>query len=168
MGLLSRLGASALVALLATGAEAHVSAVPGQAKAGSYEAVRFRVGHGCENLHATTAVRIEIPAGMTAARPQPKPGWTLKVERASAAKDAPVTAVTWSGALPADQFDEFAILFHLPAQPATLYFPTVQTCGAHESRWIQIPDSSGTRPKSPAPALRLIAPEPSPQGGHQH
>jgi len=155
------------LALGATTAQAHVAADPKQATAGSYQAVVFRVGHGCDDVHATTAIRVEIPAGMTAARPQPKPGWTLKTERA--APDAPVTAVTWTGLLPPDQFDEFAILFHLPKAEGTLYFPTIQTCQGAVARWTEVPQPGQSgRPEHPAPTLTLTNPEPAPEAGHHH
>jgi uncharacterized protein YcnI len=142
-------------------ATAHVAADPGRASAGAYQAVVFRVGHGCGEA-ATTALRIEVPAEMASARPQPKPGWTLEIER----QDGKVTAVTWRGELPDDQFDEFAMLFKLPDQPATLYFPTVQSCGADESQWTEIP-SAGERASHPAPAL-VVTPKAAAAETHQH
>ncbi len=60
-------------------------------------------------------------------------------------------------------FDEFAVLTKLPPQPAVLYFPTVQTCGAEESQWTGIPDPGETSLSHPAPALRVL-----PAETHQH
>ena len=90
MGVLRTLmiGAGALLALPGT-AGAHIVADPGRAEAGAYQAVVFRVGHGCGEA-ATTALRIEIPAEMASARPQPKPGWRLEIEH----REDRVTAVT--------------------------------------------------------------------------
>ena len=162
MGVLkSLLAGAALVAALPSTAAGHVAADPGRASAGAYQAVVFRVGHGCGEA-ATTALRIEIPTEMASARPQPKPGWTLEIER----QDGKVTAVTWRGELPDDQFDEFAMLFKLPDQPATLYFPTVQSCGADESQWTEIP-SAGERASHPAPAL-VVTPKAAAAETHQH
>ena len=162
MGVLRTLmiGAGALLALPGA-AGAHIVADPGRAEAGAYQAVVFRVGHGCGEA-ATTALRIEIPSEMASARPQPKPGWTLEIER----QDGKVTAVTWRGELPDDQFDEFAMLFKLPDQPATLYFPTVQSCGAEQSQWTEIP-SAGERASHPAPAL-VVTPKAAAAEPHQH
>jgi uncharacterized protein YcnI len=154
------IGAAALAALPAVAA-AHVVADPGRAEAGAYQAVVFRVGHGCGDA-ATTALRIEIPFEMASARPRPKPGWTLEIER----QDGKVTAVTWRGELPGDQFDEFAVLFKLPEQAATLYFPTVQSCGADDSQWTEIP-SAGERASHPAPAL-VVTPKAAAAETHQH
>lgn len=162
MGVLkSLLAGAALIAALPSTAAGHVAADPGRASAGAYQAVVFRVGHGCGEA-ATTALRIEVPAEMASARPQPKPGWTLEIER----QDGKVTAVTWRGELPDDQFDEFAMLFKLPDQPATLYFPTVQSCGADESQWTEIP-SAGERASHPAPAL-VVTPKAAAAETHQH
>lgn len=102
------------------------------------------------------------PQGLASARPQPKPGWTLSVEQ-----DAErVTALVWLGELPADQFDEFAVLAKLPAEPGVLYFPTVQTCGGEESQWTEIPDPGEAGLSHPAPSVRVL-----PAAGsetHQH
>lgn len=156
MALLKSVALAAGLGLAASPVLAHVGADPGQAPAGAYQTVSFRVGHGCGEA-ATTALRIETPEGLTSARPQPKPGWTLSIEKTG---DRP-TAFTWRGDLPADQFDTFAILVKLPATAGVLYFPTVQTCGAQESQWTQIPDP-GESPGSlshPAPALRVTPAE---------
>lgn len=161
MGVLKPWLMAAAFAALPGLAAAHVAADPGRASAGAYQAVVFRVGHGCGEA-ATTALRIEIPTEMASARPQPKPGWTLEIER----QDGKVTAVTWRGELPDDQFDEFAMLFKLPDQPATLYFPTVQSCGADESQWTEIP-SAGERASHPAPAL-VVTPKAAAAETHQH
>ena len=159
MGLLKPLATAALV-MAATPALAHVAADPGTAAAGRYQAVRFRVGHGCGDA-ATTALRIEIPAGMASARPQPKPGWALEIAR----DGETVSAVTWRGLLPADQFDEFAIFFKLPSQAGTLYFPAVQTCGADAAQWTEIP-GPGERASHPAPSLTLTPAAPAAETHH--
>lgn len=142
--------------LLAAGpALAHVSAEPRQAPAGAYQPVTFRVGHGCGKA-ATTALRIELPPGLASARPQPKPGWTLKIE-----KDGEIpTAITWTGDLPSDQFDEFAILAKLPHQTGPLYFPAIQTCGTETAAWNQVPEAGDTPAAldHPAPSLMVTPP----------
>src|SRR6476660_1333696 len=45
----------------------------------SYKAT-FKVGHGCA-ASPTRQVVVDIPAGMRGARPMPKPGWALDVQR---------------------------------------------------------------------------------------
>ncbi|RAK59836.1 nuclear export factor GLE1 [Phenylobacterium hankyongense] len=160
--------ATALALALASGAHAHVSAEPAEAEPGAYQVVRFRIGHGCSETQGTTALRIEIPPRIASARPQPKPGWGLAVEHGGGAAGA-VSAVVWTGRLPADQFDEFAILLRLPQAPGVLYFPAVQTCGAGQAQWTEIPDPGETgRLDHPAPALRLTPATGAPDGGHHH
>uniref|UniRef100_B0T2X3 Nuclear export factor GLE1 n=1 Tax=Caulobacter sp. (strain K31) TaxID=366602 RepID=B0T2X3_CAUSK len=144
----------ALLALLAPApALAHVVAAPGEAKAGSYAAIAFRVGHACAAGDTTLKLRVEIPDAVASARPQPKPGWTVEIEKAG----EKATALTWTGRLPDDQFDDFAVLMKLPAAPATLTFPVTQTCEKGESQWTEIPDPERPDEKltRPAPTVRL-------------
>ncbi|HEX5378252.1 MAG TPA: YcnI family protein [Phenylobacterium sp.] len=151
----SILSAAALCAIAAP-ALAHVAAEPRQAAAGAYQVITFRVGHGCGPA-ATTALRVELPLALGSARPRPKPGWKLSLER----DGERVTAVIWSGELPGDQFDEFAILARLPGQAGPLYFPTVQTCGAQQARWTEIPGDGGVAGSlaHPAPVLLVTSPQ---------
>ena len=151
-----------VVAMAAAGtAGAHVSVQPAEATAGAYQVLRFGVGHGCDGS-ATRTVRIEIPPGVPAARPQPKPGWTLAVQRAA---DGRVTAVTWAGELAADEFDEFLILMRLPPELGALPFPAIQGCDGAEAQWIEIAPAGAPRPARPAPAVTL-KPGGAPQPGH--
>lgn len=149
----------ALLALMATPAAAHVVAAPGEAKAGSYSAIAFRVGHACGAGDTTLKLRVEIPDGVASARPQPKTGWTIDVEK----EGDKATAVTWAGRLPDDQFDDFALLMKLPpltekAGARSLVFPVIQTCEKGESQWTEIPDPErpGEKLTRPAPTVRLI------------
>lgn len=150
----------ALLAMLAPApALAHVVATPGEAKAGSYSAIAFRVGHACATGDATLTLRVEIPDTVASARPQPKAGWTLAVERSDEADPAKrrTTAVSWTGRLPGDQFDDFAVLMKLPAQAGDLVFPVIQTCEKGESQWTEIadPQRPGEALTRPAPVVRL-------------
>ena len=143
-------------------ASAHVTVQPATATAGAYQVLRFGVGHGCGDKAATTALRIEIPAGVSVARPQPKPGWKLEIVRAGET----VSAIVWRGSLPLDQFDEFVMLAKLPAAGGPLAFPAIQTCGAAENRWIDSQSPGAPRPKFPAPTVTLVPA--APEGGHDH
>lgn len=149
---------------------AHVVAAPDTARAGSYAAVAFRVGHACSAGDATLKVRIEIPPGVVSARPQPKPGWTYEIEREPGAdpKAAP-SAVTYVGRLPDEAFDEFPLLMKLPAAGDTLVFPVIQTCERGETQWTEVPsaEAPGEKLSRPAATLRLTPVEPMP-AGHQH
>lgn len=152
-----RCAAIPLMFAAAAPAAAHVVADPAEGPAGGYQAVRFRVGHGCGQA-ATTTLRIEIPPQIATARPQPKPGWRLEILRVGDR----VSAVAWHGELPADQFDEFAVLFKLPSQAGPLGLAAVQTCGDQQVRWDQ-PPTDGPRPRYPAPSFRVL-----PAAGHDH
>jgi uncharacterized protein YcnI len=168
MGVLKTLAVSAAMLALAGGAQAHVSASPKEAVAGSYQVVRFGVGHACTGADATTALRLEIPEGMPAARPQPKAGWTLSIERGAGGPDA-VKAIVWRGRLPVDQFEEFVVMLRLPDKPGALFIPAVQTCGTAETRWSDIPPmDAAPRPEHPAPSIRLLPASPAAPAGHQH
>lgn len=156
-----------VLALLAAPAAAHIVIEPAAAPAGGYYAGRFRVGHGCGTA-ATTALRVELPAAIISARPQPKPGWTVEIERVPLAQAVRgeggeirerVAAITWRGRLPADQFDEFGMMFKLPAEAGALYFPAVQSCDGKEQRWTTVPaagqDWHGV--PNPAPVLTVTS-----------
>ena len=160
-----------LAALAAPLASAHVTLEQKQAPAGSYYKAVLQVPHGCKGA-ATTAIRVRIPEGVLTAKPQPKPGWTLKVAHARLAQPVAgahghmlterVTEIAWGGgSLPDEDFDEFRVLLHLPDRPGeTLYLPVVQECGATAQRWIELPETGAGRkpaaePEFPAPALLL-------------
>jgi periplasmic copper chaperone A len=164
MDLLKAAFAAALTFSTAGAAQAHVSLTPQSTAAGAYQVLRFGVGHGCDG-QATTALRIEIPDGVASARPQPKPGWTLQIERGEAEH---VRAITWRGALQADQFDEFLIQVHLPAAAGPLAFPAVQSCGTAEVRWTEPAADASGKSSRPAPAIMLTPPDTAIPGGHHH
>ena len=149
-----------LALLAATPAAAHVVAVQDTAKAGSYTAIAFRVGHACGAGDATVKLRIAIPEGVASARPQVKPGWTYAIERPADPKAAP-TAITFAGRLPDEAFDDFAVLMKLPAAGERLVFPVVQTCEKGESAWIGAPGS-----ERPAPVVTLIPNDAAPAAHH--
>jgi uncharacterized protein YcnI len=138
---------------------------PGEAPAKSYFFGAFRVGHGCAGA-ATTALRIEIPPEIVVAKPQPKPGWTLRIERAPLAQSIKgegtvaerVVAISWTGGvLPDDEWDEFGVSAKLPPTPGPLYFPATQSCGAAVERWTDIPAAGQDRHglAHPAPVLTV-------------
>jgi uncharacterized protein YcnI len=160
-----RYAAAAAALAWGGGAQAHVSLTPPSAPAGAYQVLRFGVGHGCDGK-ATTGLRIEIPAGVTVARPQPKPGWSLRIERGQ--DQGGVGAISWSGELPAQEFDEFLMLVKLPANAGPLAFPATQACGAETVRWTDAAAPGGPRPEHPAPSLVLTPAASSPEGGHEH
>jgi uncharacterized protein YcnI len=159
------LGLAAALALPAP-ALAHIVIAESQAAPGAYHVAGFQVGHGCAGA-ATTALRVEIPAGVESAKPQPKPGWTVEPIRGA---DGRTAAVVWRGQLADDQFEVFSLLLKLPAASGPVYFPTTQSCGAAQTRWTDIPapGAAWTSVSHPAPVLVLGASGEAPAGGHSH
>jgi uncharacterized protein YcnI len=162
------LAAATLAALAAIGtATAHVGTDPPTARAGATSIIGFVVGHGCEGS-PTTSVSIRIPAGVTAAKPRPKPGWKLSIRKGrlpQPVKDFAgnrvtrgVLEVTWSGGrLLDDHYDSFELRLGMPDTPGrALWFPTVQRCVRGVHRWIQIPRQGQPEPDEPAPGVRLV------------
>lgn len=173
-----RTAAISLVLAAAPTARAHVVFANAEATPNSYFASSLRVSHGCGDS-PTRSVRVEIPDGVNIARPQPKPGWRLRIEREPLATPIRseggheiterVTAIIWSGNLPADQFEQFGLMMRLPDHAGALYFPVIQTCAEGEQRWDQVATDGaawGSVPR-PAPILTLMAPQ-SALNAHTH
>jgi uncharacterized protein YcnI len=155
-------------------ASAHVSLEAKQSNVGAgYKAV-FGVPHGCDG-QPTTEVSIDIPEGVIAVKPMPKPGWTLALEKGPYArtykfyhgetKSDGVKRVTWSGgSLPDDYFDQFVLSTFIAGElePGTaLSFPVTQKCANGEQRWSELP-ADGQDAHSlahPAPRLALVGDE---------
>jgi periplasmic copper chaperone A len=162
----------AIAALAVSPASAHITLENREATIGSsYKAV-FTVPHGCAGS-ATIKVRVQIPEGVIAAKPMPKPGWNLEVIKGKYASDYDyhgaklsegVKEVVWSGGKLADEnYDEFVISTFLAGnlKPNTmLYFPTVQECEQGVSRWIEVPAQGASddmhEGKWPAPGVKLM------------
>jgi uncharacterized protein YcnI len=134
----------------------------------AYKAV-LRVPHGCEGA-ATVRLRVQIPDGMIAVKPMPKPGWTLETVKAPYKQTVDyygetlsegVREIAWTGKLLDEHYDEFVFRGYLSEalKPDTmLYFPVVQECeGGKTDRWIEIPagGKSAEDYKFPAPGLKL-------------
>lgn len=155
-----------IAAVISVPVSAHIVMSPSEAVTDSYYAGEFRVGHGCGDA-ATTAVRIEIPEDVLIARPRPKPGWTIEIERKTLTNPVVsegreqhdrVSAITWRGSLPADQFDGFGLMIKIPkGKSGALYLPLRQTCGSETVEWTTIPvaGQSWGALKNPAPMLTL-------------
>ncbi len=170
--------AAAVVMFAAAPAGAHVVLENRQATVGTaYKAV-FAVPHGCAGS-ATVKIRVQIPEGVIAVKPMPKPGWNVETVKGKyaveydyhgAKSSEGVKEVVWSGGkLPDDNYDEFVISTFLTGvlkPDTTLYFPVVQECERGVSRWIEIPaaDDAGHvhdamqahESKWPAPGVKLM------------
>jgi uncharacterized protein YcnI len=172
-----------LVAAAACGASiasAHVALEYQVAPAGSSYKATFKVGHGCGSA-ATRQVSVAIPPGVLSARPMPKPGWTVQIERGKLAQPVTlhgrtiaedVVRVTWTArspadALPADQYDEFVLVAQLPAQAGRIWWPVNQVCDGAREDWVEIPAAGqdAAQLKKPAAMLEIL---PAAGGGHQH
>ena len=160
-----------VTALAAWPAAAHVYLEGKQATVGAtYKAV-FAVPHGCSGS-PTVKIRVQIPEGVIAVKPMPKPGWSVDVVEGQYAGDydyhgkklsSGAKEVVWSGGKLSDQnYDEFVMSSFLTdtLKPnATLYFPVVQECEKGISRWIEIPAEGAGHSheeKSPAPGVKLL------------
>ncbi len=147
---------------------AHAVLMPDEAMAGSYQRLAIKIGHGCKGS-PTNSVTVEIPENVHLAKPMPKSGWQIKIEKEKLA--APydshgrlltedVARLTWSGGeLPDEYYDEFVFHVKLPDEPGTFYFPVKQLCAEGEQYWHQIPqhDAGHQHGSSeyPAPKLEL-------------
>jgi uncharacterized protein YcnI len=149
-------------------AHAHVTLEVSEAPVSStYKAV-LRVPHGCEGS-PTIAVRVQIPDGVIAVKPMPKPGWelTTKIEPyATPVKyfedtlTEGVKEIAWTGGKLLDEwYDEFVFRGRLPdvGEGTKIYFPVVQECEQGTERWIEIPAEGKTADdyEAPAPGLTL-------------
>jgi len=135
----------------------------------SYKAV-FLVSHGCQGS-ATTGLSVQIPAGFLGAKPYPKAGWAVSLQREKLAKPydshgrqvtEDVTVVSWKAvssdaALPDALFDEFVLRGKTPEGAGPLWFKVLQTCESGSNDWSELP-ASGTSTrglKSPAALLEV-------------
>ena len=162
-------------------ASAHVALEYEVAPAGRSYKASFKVGHGC-GASPTRQIAVDIPAGMRGARPMPKAGWTLDVQREKLAQPYTshgrsitddVARITWTAKTEQDMlqsthYDEFVLVAQAPDQAGTLYWPVRQVCAEGRNDWVEVPrpDQKPSDLKSPAAALEIL-----PAGGaaaHQH
>src|SRR4029453_17734033 len=132
---LTALGAA--LTLAAAHASAQIALSQSSFEAGVNFAAFFKVERGC-GAAPTTALRVQIPEGVSVLELPQKPGWTMNAERAGSR----VTAVTWQGRLDSVQPAQFGLLVKLPAKPGPLYFAAVQRCESQEIRWTDIPPAA--------------------------
>lgn len=169
---LSGAACAAATLSLPPSANAHATlAITEAAPNTTYRAV-VQINHGCDGS-PTRTVRVTVPDGLIAARPMPKPGWTLATTTGPYPKAYPyyhgktlsegVREITWSGSsLPDDQFDEFVFTARITedAVPgSTIRIPIVQDCETGTARWVEVPapGQDAHALKSPAPGVRIVA-----------
>ena len=157
------LGAMAGALLMSRVVLAHVTISSGVGFANTNQEVTFSVGHGCAGAD-TSSVRVEIPAGVTSARPARGDLGAVSVE--SDATGA-VTAIVWQKAdadlFPTDiAYYKLLVRLKVPNQPfTTLLFPTHQTCKAADGTvsvedWVAAPDAPGVAAGTAQPAPQLV------------
>lgn len=168
------------LSLPASDAAAHASLETGQATAGSMYKAVMRIPHGCEG-QPTIALTIDLPEGVIAAKPMPKPGWKVETVWGAYGKtydyygtpmSEGVRQIRWSGgSLPDDFFDEFVFRARLSADLAdtTVAFATTQFCpdGA-DVAWTELA-APGQDPHDltrPAPILTVAAKQDMTGHGH--
>ena len=168
--LLSSLAAFAQVAL------AHPALENPRAEAGSSYRAAIRITHGCSGSPVREVI-VQIPEGVRGAKPMPKPGWTLEVEKARLAQpyeshgrriEEDVVRVRWSGGrLENAHFDEFVLLAGLPDRPGKLYWKVSQVCEKGRIDWFDVPESGkpAAELKEPAAVLEVL---PAAHGEHKH
>jgi uncharacterized protein YcnI len=160
-------------------ANAHITLEYQVANAGSGYKATFRVGHGCGES-PTREIAVTLPSGVQGAKPMPKAGWTIAIERETPAEPRTdhskrtteeVRRIRWTAntsadALPNAHYDEFVLQARLPAQAGALYWPVAQVCEQGRVDWAELP-GAGRKPdelKYPAPMLELMPAA----GGHAH
>lgn len=153
-------------------ASAHVSIAETEQVAGAYALLTFGVPHGCDGS-PTTEVRIQVPESIPDVTPTVNPNWDLDIVTEKLQK--PITdahgariteresEVVYTAKEPlADGLrDAFVLSLQIPEDAAgqTLHFPTIQTCAAGETAWIEIPEAGQSEDdlELPAPSVEVVA-----------
>jgi uncharacterized protein YcnI len=166
-------GLVAVAAILVMGAPAaaHVTVSPGEAPAGGFTVLTFRVPNESDTA-STTSVEVNMPtdAVIRSVRYEPVPGWTATV--AMRTLDEPIVtgsgeevtevvgSITWSGGqIAPGEFQQFDVsVGPLPEDVEQVEFPAIQTYSdGEEVRWIEEPAADGEEPDHPVPVLALVA-----------
>lgn len=122
------IGISALVFGFAGIASAHVTVKPGEVLTGAFQT--FTVSVPVEKDLPTTAVKLEIPAGLTHATPTQRSDWTIQAEKEGSGEEAVVKSITWSGnQIGAGFRDDFTFSAKTPENPVELQWKAYQTYG---------------------------------------
>ncbi|MEO6826061.1 MAG: YcnI family protein [Microbacteriaceae bacterium] len=175
------LSVGALLAVAAPlAASAHVTVDPGQASAGSYATLTFKVPNESETA-GTVKLAVTLPTDtpFTAVSYQPVPGWstevvTQKLDKPVKISGATVTeapsSVVWTAEpgtqITAGQFQRFAISVGPVPSVGHLALAAVQTYSdGTVVNWDQKAAADGTEPEHPAPTLYINDAPPS--GAHE-
>ena len=173
--------ALAAFAIAASAAQAHVVLEYQVAPAGRSYKANFKVGHGC-GVSPTRQISVAIPAGVRSARPMPKPGWALEVQRATLASPytshgrtitEDVVRITWTARTPDDylpntHYDEFVLVGQLPEKDGAMYWPVTQVCAEGRNEWTEIPRPGQKLSDLKSPAALLDILPGAGASGHNH
>jgi len=178
------LGAAALLALAAPlAASAHVRVDPGQADAGSYATLTFKVPNESATA-GTVQLVVDLPTDtpFTSVSYEPIPGWTTEVatttlpspvEVAGATITEAPTSVTWTAdpgtQVAPGQFERFVISAGAVPDTGSVLLPAHQ----HYSDgtvvdWSEETPASGEEPEHPAPVLYVNDAPPADSHGGSH
>ncbi|MEZ3159884.1 YcnI family protein [Microbacterium sp. BWT-B31] len=171
---LSAVGAAVGIALAVAAplaASAHVTVTTDSATAGGYGVLTFAFSHGCDGS-PTTALKIDIPEGITSVAPTIMPGWQVDIVRDGDQHDGLVRQVTYTAEAPVDSgyrvaFD-LSVGYGEETAGQTLAFPVTQVCVAGQTDWAEIAEE-GVDPHSldaPAPVVTVLAPGAEGESGH--
>ncbi|HEY0213474.1 MAG TPA: YcnI family protein [Paenirhodobacter sp.] len=162
---------AAAFAMTASAAFAHINFLEPTAAQQSTFKGALGVGHGCAGA-PTVKVSVQIPEGVIAVKPMPKPGWSIEIIKGPSARSYDyygtavsevVKEIVWSGGnLPDAHYDEFVFRAYLTdALPvgSTVWFPIVQDCTAGKTEWTEIPVENAEEPEHPAAGVLITAPK---------
>jgi uncharacterized protein YcnI len=150
--LLSVIAAPLAVAmLLPATALAHVIVTPGSTETGEW--VAFSIGVPNEKNVATTSIKLEIPGGLTNVQPNVEAGWKISTTKA---RDGAVSAIIWSGNIPAGQRADLRFTAQTPASPKNLDWKAIKLT-------LTAVSLAGTKTQSATPERQIVDLIPSPQ-----
>jgi periplasmic copper chaperone A len=167
--LVTVLAVAVIVGALVAPGWAHVTVDPEEAPKGGFATLTFKVPNEKDNA-STTQLEVEFPTDhpIASVSVQPKPGWTVNVEKTTLPKPIEseereiteaVSKITWSGGeIQPGQFDTFLVSAGpLPKNASQLEFKALQTYSDGDVvRWIESTPPGGAEPEHPAPVLRLV------------
>ena len=178
--LAATLGTAAVLALAAPlAASAHVHVEPGEATAGGWTVLTFRVPNESATA-GTTSVVVDLPTDQpfTSVSTEPVPGWTAEVTRAELSEPVEVggatvteapTTVTWTAEpgvqLSDGEFQRFSMSAGPVPETDSILLPVHQ--GYSDGTvvdWDEPTPASGEEPEHPAP--ELVVTTATTDGGH--
>ena len=152
-------------------AVAHVSISPSEVPKNSYQKLTFNITHGCGDS-PTKELIIFIPEEFQGAKPMPKFGWSIEIERKDLIKPyishgkeikSDVRKIIWKGGtLPNEYADEFSIRARIIDRAGSVPVIVHQICETGKWEWSQLP-VEGKKLVAPAPILKITGSE-----NHQH